>query len=232
LTTAWFDEQRRLTPNELQSVRFPLAGLGRHGYEETAVNGFLRKVHAEFVRLVNERASLWQDVQRLRQRILAGEADSDRQIVLLGEADAHVHVMRLLSATQVIAERYGADAHAYKSRLTDEARRHRDEIMREAQQYSDTVLEESHARASEAAISALNAAPRKADREELAVQAELAYLRTYSGVYRANLRAYTESVLRGIEEWERKEADSLAEPEPASFQEASLGHADQRSIGY
>jgi cell division septum initiation protein DivIVA len=232
LTTAWFDEQRRLTPDELQSVRFPMSGLGRHGYEETAVNGFVRKVHAEFVRLVNERASLWQDVQRLRQRILAGETDSDRQTVLLGEADAHVHAMRLLSATQVIAERCGADAHAYRSRLTDEARRHRDEIMREAQQDSDTILEKAHARASAAAISALNAAPRQTDREELAAQAELAYLRAYSDVYRANLRAYAEGVLRGIEAWERKEADSLTEPEPASFQEAALGHADQRGVGY
>jgi DivIVA domain-containing protein len=49
LTTAWFDEQRRLSPDELQNVTFPTSGLGRHGYEEAAVNRFLRKVHAEFV---------------------------------------------------------------------------------------------------------------------------------------------------------------------------------------
>jgi DivIVA domain-containing protein len=232
LTTAWFDEQRRLTPDELQSVRFPTSGLGRHGYEEAAVNGFIRKVHAEFVRLVSERASLWQDVQRLRQRILAGESDADRQAVLLGEADAHVHAMRILSAAQITADRYGADARAYSSRLTEEARRRREDIMREAQQHSDTILEEAPARASEAAISALNAAPSQTDREGLAAQAELAYLRTYSNVYRTHLRAYTEGVLRGIEEWERKEAASLTEPEPASFQEAALGHADQRSIGH
>ena len=72
LTAAWFDEQSRLTPEELQTVTFPMSRLGRRGYEEEPVQGFLQLVHAEFVRLVNERASLWQEVQRLRRRILDG----------------------------------------------------------------------------------------------------------------------------------------------------------------
>jgi DivIVA domain-containing protein len=232
LTTAWFDEQRRLSPDELQSVTFPMSRLGRRGYEEAAVNGFLRKVHAEFVHLVNERASLWQDVQRLRRRILAGENDGGPQAVLFGEADAHVHAVQILSTAQVTADRYVADAQAYSSRVTEEARRRRDDIMRDAQQNSDMILEEAHTRAREAAVSALNVAPPQTDTERRALQAELAYLRTYSSVYRAHLRAYTESVLRGIEEWERKDAGPLPQREPDSFHEPALGHADQRSIGY
>jgi cell division septum initiation protein DivIVA len=223
-TTAWFNEQDRLTPEELQTVTFPLSRLGRRGYEEEPVRGFLHTVHAEFVRLVNERASLWQEVQRLRQRILAGGADGDPQAVLFGEADAHIHAVRILSTAQVTADRYVADAQAYSSRVTEEARLRRDHIMREAQQHSDMILEDARARARDAAVSALNlpALP-KTDRERKAAQAELAYLRTYSDVYRAHLRAYTEGVLRGIEEWERKEA--------ASSQEAAQGHADHRSNG-
>jgi len=69
LTTAWFDEESRLTPEELQTVTFPMSRLGRRGYEEEPVRGFLGLVYGEFVRLVNERASLWQEVQRLRRRI-------------------------------------------------------------------------------------------------------------------------------------------------------------------
>jgi cell division septum initiation protein DivIVA len=224
LITPWFDEQDRLTPEELQTVTFPLSRLGRRGYEEEPIRGFLRKVHAEFVHLVNERASLWQEVQRLRRRILAGEAGGDPHTVLFGEEDAHVHAVRILSTAQVTADRYVADAQAYSSRVTEEARLRRDDIMREAQQHSDMLLEDAHGRAREAAVSALNLpAPPQTDRERQAAQAELAYLRTYSDVYRAHLRAYTEGVLRGIEEWERKEA--------ASFQEAAQGHADHRSIG-
>ena len=65
-------------------------------------------------------------------------------------------------------------------------------------------------------------------RERRAAQAELAYLRTYSDVYRAHLRAYTEGVLRGIEEWERKEAASLQEA--AAHQEVTQGPGERRSI--
>ena len=237
MTTGWFDERNRLTPEELQSVTFPMSRLARRGYEEEPVRAFLREVHAEFVRLVNERASLWQDVQRLRRRIIAGGGDGDSSGVLFGEADSHVHAVRILSTAQVTADRYVADAQAYSSRVTEEARLRRDDIMREAQQHSDMLLEEAHARARDAAVSALNAAPQpQTDRERQAAQAELAYLRTYSDVYRSHLRAYTEGVLRGIDEWERKEAVSIAEAaspqEAAALQDAAQWHNGRRSIGH
>jgi len=221
VTTAWYDERNRLTPEELKTVTFPLSRLGRRGFEEEAVREFMNVVHDEFVRLMNERASLWQEVQRLRRRIIAGKVEgepsgngsSNGQSVLFGESDAHVHAVRILSTAQITADRYVADAQAYSSRVTKEATLRRDEIMREAQQYSDMILEEAHARASEAAVSALNNAPAgpASSQERAAAQAELAYLRTYSEVYRAHLRAYTEGVLRGIEEWEAKETASLEE---------------------
>jgi len=224
LTTAWFDEQDRLTPEELQTVTFPLSRLGRRGYEEEPVREFLHRVQAEFIRLVNERASLWQEVQRLRRRILAEEGDGDPKSVLFGEADAHIHAVRILSTAQATADRYVADAQAYSSRVTEEARLRRDHIMHEAQQHSDMILEEAHVRARDAAVTALNgSAPPQNAHEQRAAQAELAYLRTYSDVYRAHLRAYTEGVLRSIEEWEHKEA--------ASCQQVEQGHNGRRSIG-
>ena len=239
----WLGGEGRLTPEDLQTVSFPVSRLGRRGYEEEPVRAFLRVVHGEFVRLVNERASLWQEVQRLRRRILAGEAGGDSPSVLFGEQDAHVHAVRILSTAQVTADRYVADAQAYSSRVTEEARLRRDEIVRQAQQHSDMILEDAHARAREAAVSALNlpASP-QTDREQRAAQAELAYLRTYSDVYRSHLRAYTEGILRGIDEWERKEAASFQEaaaaqeassiPEAAPGQVNQLpGHVNHRSIG-
>jgi DivIVA domain-containing protein len=222
LTSAWFDEQQRLTLEELQSARFPL---GRRGYDEESVDSFLRLVQAEFVRLLNERASLWAEVQRLRRRILAGETgevDGDPEAVLLREADGPVHAVRIPSAAHATAHLYVADARAYSGRIPGEARQRRDHLLVEAEQHSDTILEDAQALAREAAVSALNLpAPPQTDRERRAAQAELAYLRTYSDFYRAHLRAYTEGMLRGIEAWERKEA--------ASFQEATPGAADHRS---
>jgi len=128
VTSEWYDDGSRLTPDDLQSVTFPLSRVGRRGYEEEPVQRFVRLVHAEFVRLVNERASLWQDVQRLRRRIIAGENASGgaHHGVLFGEADAHVHAVRILSTAQVTADRYVADAQAYSSRVTEEARLRRD----------------------------------------------------------------------------------------------------------
>jgi len=220
---SWLGGEGRLTPEELQTVTFPTTRLGRRGYEEEPVRGFLRVVHGEFVRLVNERASLWQEVQRLRRRILDGETN-DPQAVLFGEQDAHIHAVRILSTAQITADRYVADAQAYSSRVTEEARLRRDDIVRQAQKHSDMILEEAHTRARDAAVSALNdPAPPQTDHQRQAAQAELAYLRTYSDVYRSHLRAYTEGILRGIEEWERKEA--------ATLQEVELEQVNRRSIG-
>lgn len=218
MTTAWFDEQNRMAPEELQTVTFPLSRLGRRGYDEEPVREFLTAVHAEFVHLVNERTSLWQEVQRLRRRLINGNIDgADAQAA--GGQDAHVHAVRILSAAQLTADRYVSDAQTYSSRLTEEAKLRRDEIMTSAQQYSDMILAEAQAKAREAAVSALNGTTppsQQSDQAQLAAQAELAYLRTYCDVYRAHLRAYTEGVLRGIEDWERKEAASLQDAATAT----------------
>lgn len=88
----------------------------------------------------------------------------------------------------------------------------RAEILNEAEQYSDMILEEVHARAHEAAMSALDSAPPQPEDDRAVAQAELAYLSTYSDVYLAHLRAYTEGLLRGIEEWERRERSRSRTP--------------------
>ena len=202
---AWYDEQQRLTPDHLRGVTFPLTRWGRHGYEEEPVRAFLADVHAEMVRLINERASLWQEVQRLRRRILGKENGDDA--ILFGKDDAHVHAVRILSSAQRTADRYVADAQAYSGRLTEEARARRDDIMGQAQQHADMLLEEARTRARAAAVDAMNhdGLPLQTDQERRAMQAELAYLRTFSEVYRQHLKIYTEDVLRTIETWESKE---------------------------
>lgn len=225
LTTAWFDEQSRMSPEDLLTATFAPARRGRRGYDEESVWEFLRTVHGQYLRVVNERTSLWQEVQRLRRRIISGQAaeNGDPNGVLAGDAEGHVHAVRILSAAQVTADRYVADAQAYSSRLTEEARLRRDEIMQEAERYSDMVLEEAHAKARDAAVSVLNTAPTpQTYQQQQAASAELAYLRTYSDVYRAHLRAYTEGILRGIEDWERKESSFGAEPPGAPMRELPM----------
>jgi DivIVA domain-containing protein len=228
MTIAWQDEQKRLTPDDVQSASFPLSRLGRRGYDEEHVRVFLQEVERELVTLLNEKVSLWNEVERLRRRILSGMKAEGDGAVLFGREDAHVHAVRILSNAQLTADRYVADAQAYSHRLTEEARSRRDEILTEAQRHADMVLAEAQSRAREAALATLNApavAPQmEADRS--ALKAELAYLRTFGEVYRTHLRAYTEGMLRSIAEWERSEAGAIeqASADAEAGGSFSLGH--------
>lgn len=211
MTVAWQDDHKRLTPGDVQAVTFPLSRLGHRGFDEESVRAFLADIERELVTLLNEKVSLWNEVERLRRRIIAGMKQGDG--VLFGREDAHVHAVRILSNAQLTADRYVADAQAYSHRLTEEARTRRNEILSEAQEHADMVLEEASSRASQAAIATVGDPPNgenlEADRSTL--QAELAYLRTFGEVYRAHLRAYTEGMLRSIADWENKEARTLAD---------------------
>ena len=226
MTIAWQDEQKRLTPDGVQSVSFPLSRLGRRGYDEEHVRAFMREVERELVTLLNEKVSLWNEVERLRRRIIAGMKSGGDGGVLFGREDAHVHAVRILSNAQLTADRYVADAQAYSHRLTEEARSRRDEILTEAQRHAVMVLTEAQSRAREAALETLNAAPvaprMEADRS--ALKAELAYLRAFGEVYRTHLRAYTEGMLRSIAEWERSEAGAIEQASAEAGGSLSLGH--------
>jgi DivIVA domain-containing protein len=224
MTLAWQDDQKRLTPDDVQAATFPLSRLGRRGYDEEHVREFLREIERELVTLLNEKVSLWNEVERLRRRIITGMKQGDGNGVLFGREDAHVHAVRILSNAQLTADRYVADAQAYSHRLTEEARTRRDEILLEAQQHADMVLEEAQSRAGEAALATLDApAGPRHQADKSALQAELAYLRTFGEVYRTHLRAYTEGMLRSIAEWERSEAGAIAEATATAADQFDLG---------
>ena len=70
------------------------------------------------------------------------------------------------------------------------------------------ILEEAHTAATHAA-SVITREPLPAsERQEL--QAEIAYLRTFSDVCRTHLRAYMESLSRSIKQWEQVERRGTA----------------------
>jgi DivIVA domain-containing protein len=199
----------RLTPDVVQAVTFPSARLGRRGLDEEHVRAFCGQVERELVRLFNERTALADEVQRLRRRVLGLSGDDAE--AGYRQDDAHVQAVRILSKAQQTADNYVADAQEYSRQLAQDARRRRDEILTEARKHAAVMLEEAHAEASSAAEAALVAPgtqPPDSDRREL--EAELAYLRTFSDVYRTHLHAYLDALLRNVEEWERAEKTSLA----------------------
>jgi len=203
----------RLTPDAVQAVSFPSARLGRRGLDEEHVRAFCGQVERELVRLLNERTALTDEVQRLRRRVL-GQAGNESGSGYRQD-DAHVQAVRILSKAQQTADRYVADAQEYSRQLAQDARRRRDEILTEAKSHAAVMLEEAHGEASRAAEAALAApvpaaTPAQASAERRELEAEVAYLRTFSDVYRAHLHAYLDALVRNVEEWERTEKSSLA----------------------
>jgi cell division septum initiation protein DivIVA len=205
-------DEHRLTPDVVQAVSFRAARLGRRGLDEEHVRAFCHQVEAELVLLLNERTALQEEVGRLRRRVLGHPGDDEG--AGYGRADAHLQAVSILSRAQQTADQYVAEAQEYSRHLAEDARRRRDEILAEARTHADRVLEEAHREASAAARSAM-AAPVTAspgDRRELEV--ELAYLRTFSDVYRTHLRAYLDALLRNVDEWEHAEKSSLSAVRP------------------
>jgi DivIVA domain-containing protein len=198
----------RLTPDAVQAVTFPSARLGRRGLDEEHVRAFCGQVERELVRLFNERTSLADEVQRLRRRVL-GQSGNDAETGYRQD-DAHVQAVRILAKAQQTADHYVADAQEYSRQLAQDARRRRDEILNEAKKHAAVMLEEAHSEASSAAEAALAAPVGQSDSSRRELEAELAYLRTFSDVYRTHLHAYLDALLRNVEDWERAEKNSLA----------------------
>lgn len=198
----------RLTPDAVQAVTFPSARLGRRGLDEEHVRAFCGQVERELVKLFNERTALADEVQRLRRRVLGLSGDDAE--AGYRQDDAHVQAVRILSKAQQTADNFVADAQDYSRQLAQDARRRRDEILTEARKHAAVMLEEAHTEASSAAEAALVAPATQPDADRRELEAELAYLRTFSDVYRTHLHAYLDALLRNVEEWERAEKTSLA----------------------
>ena len=208
-------EGARLTPGELHSVVFARAALGRRGYDEEQVRNFLAYVERELVQIFNDKAALSDEVNRLRSQGTGGASG------VMAPEDAHFQAVRILSQAQQTADLYVADAERYTRELAHEARLQREAILSDAKGRAEQMLEEAHRKAAAVADAAVRQAgyaqppaqPGPAqqlpDGERQALEREVAYLRTYSDVYRSHLRTYLEALLRNVNEWEASERSSL-----------------------
>lgn len=197
---------QRLTPDVVQAVSFRTARLGRRGFDEEHVRAFCHQVESELVTLLDERAALQQEVGRLRRRVLGTGADDSEPGHY--QDDAHIHAVGILSRAQHTADTYVAEAQEYSRHLAEHARRRRDEILTQARSHADLVLEEAHREASRAAQTAMAAPVTRPPAARRELEAELAYLRTFSDVYRTHLRASLDALLRNSGDWEHTQKSS------------------------
>jgi cell division septum initiation protein DivIVA len=192
-------QSERVTPERVRSAAFTPTRLGRRGVDEAEVRSFCEWVSDGLGRLLNDNSMLQAEIQRLRGRLLGSSGKGAKP------EDAHVQAVHLLSTAQRTADRCVADAQKYSRELAVDARMRRDEIVREAKVRASMILETAHTSASEAADTARATSDLRQASDQQEVQAELAYLRTFSEVCRTHLRAYMESLTRSIDEWERAE---------------------------
>ena len=211
-----------LTPESVRSATFPSARLGRRGLDEGEVRAFCEFVSDGLGRLLNDNGMLQAEIMRLRERVLEGKGKSGVQ-----PEDGHVQAVYVLSKAQQTADRYVADAQEYSRELAEDARMRSDEILREAKVRASMILEEAHTSGSRAAEAARSSPEPLSMAERQELQAEIAYLRTFSDVCRTHLRAYMESLTRSIEEWERAEHKGALAAKDAAQSARESAHSPQ-----
>lgn len=211
-----------LTPEGVRSATFPSARLGRRGVDESEVRAFCEYVSDGLGRLLNDNGMLQAEVMRLRERVIEGKGKSGVQ-----PEDGHVQAVYVLSKAQQTADRYVADAQEYSRELAEDAHLRSAEILREAKVRASMILEEAHTSASHAAEVARSSPESVPAAERQELQAEIAYLRTFSDVCRTHLRAYMESLTRSIEEWERAEHKGALAARDAAQPPKDQAHSPQ-----
>jgi DivIVA domain-containing protein len=199
-----------MTPQDIREAAFPVVRLGRRGVDEAEVRAFCDRVANELTRSLTERTALEAEVRRLRERVLGTRREES-----ITPDDAHVQAVNVLTMAQRTADRYVADAQDYSRELAQDAHLRHDEILREAQVRASMILDEAHASA-QAAADMVPPPQDGAGAGQRDMEAELAYLRTFSHVCRTHLRAYLESLSKSIEEWERAEEHGLMSARGAS----------------
>ncbi len=149
----------RLTPERVRAMRFRLSRRGRRGLDEDDVEGFCEWVERELARLLEERAALCTEVNRLRSRLRGHPPGAGGQQAAMrlgamplgapvggaqGLGDPNVQATRVLLKAQQMAERCVADAQAYSREVAQEAHRRRDQILAEAKARASIMVEEAH----------------------------------------------------------------------------------------
>src|SRR3712207_257873 len=104
-------DERRLSPADVQNVRFTRGSVMRPGYAEVEVDRFLARVAQELSRSITERAELRDQVHALREQ-LSGVQQEQAEDVPPGD-----QAVRILASAQLTADSYVAEAEEFSRRM-------------------------------------------------------------------------------------------------------------------
>jgi DivIVA domain-containing protein len=196
---AYANEERRLSPADVQNVRFPRGSVMRPGYLETEVDRFLARVSQELARGIAERAELRDQVHALREQLAGVQQEQAAQ------APPSDQAVRILASAQQTADNYVAEAEEFSRQMTSEARHQYEELTRQARENAGAIIQAAQEAAAKvgrghAAGATGPVAPDEATAQQL--QEQIAYLRAFGQATRTQLRAYLEALLADVErEW-------------------------------
>jgi DivIVA domain-containing protein len=205
------EAERRVSPADVQSVRFSGGSMLHPGYSEVEVDRFLNRVAQEIGRLHAEKAELRDSVHALQAQLHRAEAAAEQATVPEPPSDQAV---RLLATAQQTADQYVAEAEDFSRQMTADARARFEEQLKHARETAGAIIQAAHEQAAhmtgtEERPAQAEPAQRSATTEEL--EEQVAYLKAFAQACRTQLRAYLEALLTDVEsEWGK--ADPVALP--------------------
>jgi DivIVA domain-containing protein len=207
MTTGEYEavDERRMSPADIQSVRFTSGTMLHPGYSMGEVDRFLNRTSQELARLYAEKAELRDQLRALSaqvQHVPAPEAPSDQAV-------------RLLASAQQTADNYVAEAEDFSRQMAVDARVRYEEQLRHARETAGAIIQAAQEAAgrmvAEDGDAVADATVAGASRQEL--EDQVAYLKAFAQACRVQLRAYLEALLTDVEnEWGK--ADPAGVPQP------------------
>jgi DivIVA domain-containing protein len=210
--------ERRLSPSDLQNVRFTRASMMRPGYVETEVDRVMHRLAEEIGRLISEKAEL-------RDQVRALQAQVEGHVAQVAPSEQAV---RILASAQLTADNYVAEAEEFSRQVTAEARTQYEEVTREARETAGAIIQAAHDAAAKMAPTPVDVDQRSV--EEL--QEQVAYLKAFGQACRVQLRSYLEALLNDVEqEWGRADPAALPPAGSARPPAQRAGRDDGRDAG-
>jgi DivIVA domain-containing protein len=208
------DQDRRLTPQDVQAVQFSSAGMLHPGYDGAEVEQFRSIVADELARSAAERADLLQRVHSLEEQLgaVAHREPPSEQAV------------RILSVAQQTADQYVAEAEDFSRQMTSDARSQYEEQLRTARESAGAIIQAAHEAAARMVESG-GAPPVDLGADPERVREEVAYLKAFGQAVRVQLRSYLEALITDVEtEWGQASPEAVAQaPVRATAQRADGG---------
>jgi len=192
------NEDRRLSPADVQNVRFNRGSVMRPGYAEVEVDRFLARVAQELSRSIAERAEFRDQVHALRDQLSGVQQEQATQVAPSDQA------VRILASAQLTADNYVAEAEEFSRQMTADARHQYEELTRQARENAGAIIQAAQEAASKVGRGSGSPAAAMAPDEATAqqMQEHIAYLRAFGQATRTQLRAYLEALLADVErEW-------------------------------